>query len=344
LPKPPSASPRPGHERGRVMRASLPLAAAVVLLFLANLAVGPAGLPPGELLAGALADPQSAAGLILLEIRLPRAILALLIGATLGLAGAAMQGYLRNPLADPTLIGVSGGAAFGAVVAFYFGIAALWSYALPLFGMAGAAGAAALLLLLARRDSGALALILAGIAVNAFAGALTALALNLAPSPYAALEIVFWMLGSVADRSFEHVALALPPMLLGWLLLASTARALDALTLGEETARSLGFAAGPLRLKLVSGLALSVGAAVAVAGSIGFVGLVVPHLLRRLAGGRPGRLLGLSMLGGAAMLLAADALVRIVPTDVELKLGVVTALVGAPFFLHLIRSARRNLA
>jgi len=274
--------------------------------------------------------------MILVELRLPRALLGALVGASLGLAGAALQGLMRNPLAEPGIIGVSGTAALGAVMVFYFGLAGSMSLALPLGGIAGALVATFLLYVLAGRGAGTMTLILAGVAINSFAGALTALALNLSPNPYAALEIVFWLLGSLADRSLAHVALVLPPMLVGWALLLASARALDALTLGEDTAHSLGVDLRRLRWQLVGGAGLSVGSAVAVTGAIGFVGFVVPHLLRPLTGYRPGRLLLASALGGAALTLAADIAVRLIPTRPELKLGVVTAIIGAPFLFSLI--------
>ena len=201
-----------------------------------------------------------------------------------------------------------------------------------------------LLHLLAGREASTLSIILAGVAINAFSAALTSLVLNFAPNPYAALEIIFWIMGSLADRSMEHVQLVAPIMLLGWLLLLASGRGLDALTLGEDTAASLGIDLGYLRLKLILGTALAVGAAVAVSGAIGFVGLVVPHLLRPLVGQQPARLLPASALGGAALLLAADLLVRLLPTGPELKLGVVTALVGAPIFLLLLHRLRREMA
>jgi len=281
---------------------------------------------------------------ILLEIRLPRTLLAILAGASLGLAGAAMQGLLRNPLAEPGILGVSATAALGAVVAFYYGLVALAGWTVPVGGMAGAFLAVTLLLLLAGRDSSVTTIILAGVAINTFASALTALALNLAPSPYAVIEILFWLLGSLSDRSLDHVWLALPLTLIGWALLFSSGRLLDALTLGEDVARSLGFNLARARLRVVLGAAACVGAAVAVSGAIGFVGLVVPHLLRPLVGYQPGRLLLVSALGGACLLLAADIGVRLVPLDVELKLGVVTALIGAPFFFSLVLALRRSVS
>ncbi|MFO7286346.1 MAG: iron ABC transporter permease [Gammaproteobacteria bacterium] len=281
---------------------------------------------------------------ILLEIRVPRTLLALLVGGTLGLCGAALQGLLRNPLAEPGLLGASSGAALGAVIVFYFGIAAADSLLLPLGGVAGSIGALALLYALAGRRAALVTIVLAGIAINALAAALTSLALNFAPSPYAALEILFWMLGSLADRSLTHVGLALPLMIPGWLLIVAAARGLDALTLGEEAAATLGYAPARTQWLVVGGTALAVGAAVAVSGVIGFVGLVVPHLLRPWTGHHPSRLLAPSFLAGAALTLAADIAIRLMPPGPELKLGVVTALIGAPFFLHLILRRSGELA
>jgi iron complex transport system permease protein len=312
----------------------------VLVLFGASLAVGYGPLDLGGALADLLHGRQSLAALVLVELRLPRAALGVLVGFSLGITGAAMQGLLRNPLAEPGITGVSGTAALGAVVVFYFGLAASLPLALPLGGIAGAVVATVLLYGLAGRGAGTMTLILAGMAINSLAGALTALALNLAPNPYAIAEIVYWLLGSLADRSLQHVWLVLPPMVLGWVLLIAGAPALDALTLGEDTAQSLGFDVGRVRLQLIIGTALAVGSAVAVSGAVAFVGLVVPHLLRPLVGHRPGRLLLLSGLGGAVLLLAADILVRLLPIQPELRLGVVTALIGAPFLLGLIHRLR----
>jgi iron complex transport system permease protein len=325
-----------------IFRVYLWLALLAAALFLASLLTGRAALPLGQLL-----QPDSAGSemvrTILWEIRLPRALLAVLVGAALGLSGAALQGFLRNPLADAGIIGVSASASLGAVLALYSGLAASFALALPLGGLLGASLSVVVIYMLAGRDASILTLILAGVAVNSFSGALTALVLNLAPNPYAILEIVFWLLGSLADRSFDHVLLAAPFILLGSAWLLTTGRALDALSLGEDAAQSLGFSIARLRLAVIGGTALCVGAAVAVSGAIGFVGLVVPHLLRPFAGQRPGALLGLSALGGAALLLAADIGVRLIPTQAELKLGVVTALIGGPFFLWLLLRMRRTM-
>ena len=285
-------------------------------------------------------DERSLAEVVVWDIRLPRVLLALLVGATLGMAGAAMQGLLRNPLAEPGILGVSSGAALGAVLVLYFGVAAGAWYWLPVASITGAFVALLLVYVLAGLHSSLLALILAGVAINAMAGALIAVALNFAPSLFAMQEIVFWMMGSLANRNMNHVTVALPFILLGWLLLLSRSRYLDALSLGEDSARSLGFHTQRERGILLLGLALCVGACVAVSGSIGFVGLVVPHLLRPLVGYRPGRLLVASALGGALLVLLADILVRQLDIARELKLGVVTSLLGGPFFLLLILKTR----
>jgi iron complex transport system permease protein len=318
------------------MKVLLALGAAVIVLFFGSLLIGPAGLGFGESLAALVSGQGGAVVLVMQEIRLPRALLGLMTGAALGLSGAAMQGYLRNPLAEPGLIGVSASAALGAVLALQTGLATLFALALPLSALAGAGVAVLLILGLAGPRGGALALILAGVAISALAAALTSLALNLSPNPFAAMEIVYWMMGSLADRSMDHVWLAAPFMLLGLAMLLSLGRSFDALTLGEDAAASMGVNLARLRLVLIGGTALAVGASVSVAGSIGFVGLVVPHVLRPLVGAQPSRLLPASALGGAAVVLAADIAVRLIAPDQDLKLGVLTALIGAPFFLHLI--------
>lgn len=314
------------------------------VMFLASLFVGYAAIPIPEGLAALFGQGNPLFVTVMQEIRLPRVLLAAMVGASLGLAGAAMQGFLRNPLAEPGLIGVSGSAALGAVIALQTGLAAAFLLALPIAALTFAALSVGLILLLAGPRGSSLTLILAGIAVSAFAAALTSLTLNLSPNPYAASEIMFWMMGSVANRAMSHVWLALPIMALGWAALAGLGRGLDALTLGEDAAEALGISLSRLRLQLLLGTAAAVGAATAVAGAVGFVGLVVPHILRRFAHGRPSTLLWASALGGAAMVLAADLVTRLVLPDRDLKLGVVMALIGAPLFLHLIYKTRREIA
>jgi len=330
----------PPRDRALYGALSLILAAAFALSML----VGPAPIGPSTVLSALFGDASEATTMIVREIRLPRALLGLLVGATLGLSGAGLQGLFRNPLAEPGLIGASSMAALGGVIAMYFGLYAAFPLALPGCAMLGALIAVALLLLLAGRDSGALTIILAGVAISSLGAALISLAINLSNNLFGVTEIVFWLMGSLADRSMDHVWLTLPFMAAGWLLIAACGRALDALTLGDETAQSLGVDLRRTRMLMVAGTALSVGAGVAVSGAIGFVGLIVPHLLRPFVGHEPRRLLPASALGGAILLLLADVGVRVVPTVAELRLGVVTALIGVPFFLFLIFKTRREMA
>lgn len=316
--------------------------ATVIVLLTAGLAL----VLPLSLLIGRGVGPIFGFGdpSILTEIRLPRTLLGTLVGGTLGLCGAALQGLMRNPLAEPGILGVSSGAAFGAVIVFYFGFAASDSSMLLVAGaVAGSVAALTILYALAGRGVDLVRLILAGVGINALAAALTSLALNFAPSPYAALEILLWMFGSLEDRSMAHVWLMLPFAVPGWLLVVAASRGLDALILGEDTATSLGFGVRRTLWLVIGGSALAVGASVAVTGVVAFVGLVVPHLLRPVVGFRPSRLLLPSFLGGALLTLAADIAVRLMPPGPELKLGVVTALIGAPFFLHLVLSSRGRL-
>lgn len=317
------------------------LCTAVLALFLISLATGSNPLSLIKATSDAMADNPSVISLILTEIRLPRTLIALLAGATLGICGAVMQGLLRNPLASPGLIGSSSGAALGAVLMLYLGLADILPAALPMGGMLGSLGAMLLVYMLAGRDASIVTLILAGVAINTLALALVSLLLNLAPSPYAVQEIALWMLGSVADKGMQDLWLLLFPTLIGWTLLAGSGKALDALTLGEETATTLGFNIAAIRWRLFLATALAVGAAVSITGAIGFVGLVTPHLIRPFVGHQPSRLLTSSALGGAAILLLADIIVRLLPPGQEIKVGVITSLVGAPFFLYLILKTRR---
>ena len=309
----------------------LALATLVALLFVLSLAVGKVWIGPATWFGP---DPL---GRIVLELRLPRAVLALLLGGGLGLAGAALQGYLRNPLADPAVIGVSSAAALGAVAAILAGTGATGSFAAA---MGAGVTAMALLAALAWRPNnigaGAVTLVLAGTVLASLAGALTALLIALAPNPYAVAAVIDWLMGALTDRGWPDVVRAAPGIVVGAGLLLATGRALDALTLGEEAARSLGVSLGRTQALVVAGAGLIVGAGVAATGVIGFVGLIVPHLLRPIVGARPGALLVPSALGGAALLLAGDSLCRLAPGAGEVPLGVVTALIGAPFFLWLL--------
>jgi iron complex transport system permease protein len=313
----------------------LVIAGLAVMAFLASLSIGPDGF--------GLPEARGAARLVLIEIRLPRAILGFLVGAALGLSGAALQGFLRNPLAEPGLLGISGGASLGAVTAIHSGLAGRVALALPLSGLAGAALAAFAIVALAGADASVTTLILAGVAVSSVAGALTSLALNLSPNPFASTEIVYWLMGSLTDRSLVHVFLAAPLILVGLAMLLTTRRDLDALTLGEEAARNLGVDLQGLRFKIIAGSALSVGAATAVTGAIGFIGLMVPHVLRPYVAESPGGLLLPSLFGGAAMVLVSDVLLRLLEPKGDLRLGVLSALIGAPFFLWLVIKKRREL-
>ncbi|WP_242097623.1 iron ABC transporter permease [Sphingomonas sp. CROZ-RG-20F-R02-07] len=308
------------------------LAGLVTLLFLASLLCGKVWVPPAALFS---ADPR---WWIILQLRLPRAVLGLVLGAGLGLSGAVLQGYLRNPLADPAVLGVSSVAALGAVAAIVAGIAT--GPIVFACAMLGAGLAMALLVALTWRSPGTVTFVLAGTVLTSFAGALTAFLISIAPNPYAVAEVIDWIMGALTDRGWGDVAMAVPPMLAGGVLLLLTGTALDALSLGEAAAHSLGVRLGRVRALVMLGTGLVVGAGVAVTGVVGFVGLVVPHLLRPVFGHRPGGLLLPSALGGAALVLAADSLVRLTPGAGEVRLGAAMALIGAPFFLTLLVRSR----
>lgn len=322
---------------------SLQLAGLVVILFAISLAIGPVGLSPGEVIAGLFGGGESAASIIVREIRVPRSLLAVFIGATLGLSGAALQGYLRSPLVAPSLLGAPSAAAFVAVAAIAIGLVGVLSTALPLLASLGAVASVGFLLLFAGPRASLLVVILAGLAISAIAAAGTALALNLAPERFDNVEMSFWLLGSLENRSIQHVLIALPFMGIGWVLLTWDRLAFRALTLGEEAAAGLGVNMGAVRLRVVAGVAVGVGAAVAVAGAIGFVGLVAPQLMRPFVHHDPAKLLLPSALTGASLLLVADIIVRLVPSPTEINIGIVTALLGAPFFVVLIMQQRRKL-
>ena len=328
------------RRRAGVMAALVML---VVLLVLISLGIGPVRLSPFAVIEALFGGGSDVAQVIVREIRLPRTILGFAIGAILGLSGAALQGLLRNPLASPSLFGAPQSAAFGAVLVIALGLADVRSYALPVAAITAAFASVFVLLAIAGRNAGLLILILAGLAISSLAGAATALVMNLSSNPFVVLEIAFWLLGSLEDRSFQHVMLALPFIVAGAVVLMSQRNAFRALSLGEETAQSLGVDVGRLRLVVIAGVALGVGGAVAVTGTIGFIGLVAPHLMRPLIGHDPTRLLIPSALTGSALLLAADIAVRIIPSTSDIKVGVLTSIIGVPFFLYLIMRERRAL-
>ncbi len=301
--------------------------------FLFSLMAGKVWIAPSDWFA------DNADGWIMAELRLPRAILGLGIGAVLGLSGAVLQGYLRNPLADPTVVGVSSSAALGGVTAIFLGLTA---HPMGLFGcaMLGAALAMLLLAAMAGRSGGPLGFILAGMVLSTLAGSLTAFLISISPNPFATSEIIAWLMGALTDRGMDDVIHALPFMLLGGMILLGTGRGLDALTLGEDAARSLGFNPTREQWLIVAGVGLAVGASVAVSGVVGFVGLIVPHFIRSMFGERPSAILVPSALGGAILTLTADSLVRLVPGAGEVRLGIAMAVLGAPFFFLLLGRIR----
>lgn len=333
---------RPGH------KSTFGVTGVILLLlgaaFTIELAIGPTALSPFEALRllffGNADEPFT---IIVREIRLPRALAGVFVGATLGLAGATLQGMLRNPLADPGAIGVSPMAGLGAVIAIYSGFAAGFSLAIPLFAMAGALLATLFLMVLSARETSVLTIILVGIGIGSLAVSLTSLVINISPDPFAVSDIVLWLLGSLQNRSYTDLMLAGPFMIVGSGLLLSAGNGLRLLTLGEDTARNLGLDLRALHLKVVLGAALAVGSSVAMVGAVGFVGLVVPHMVRPFLGHDPGRILLPSALAGALLVLIADIGVRTAPATQELKLGVLTGLIGAPFFLYLVIKTRRSL-
>jgi iron complex transport system permease protein len=309
-------------------------------LLVVSLLAGRVWLPVAEVWQGIWSPDTNLAATIVTQLRLPRAVLALEVGAALGLSGAVLQGLTRNPLAEPGLLGVSAGAALGAVVAVYFGFAAHFASAAPLFGLAGALATSMVTFALGR-GGGTISLVLAGAAVSALAAAGIALALNLAPNPYAAYEIMTWLMGSLADRSWVQVLLVTPFILLGSAMLLITAQGLDALALGEAQAQSLGINLRRLGILAIFGTALAVGAATSVTGVVGFIGLVAPHLVRPLMGHQPSRVLVPAALCGAMLLLLSDVATRVLHVGAEMKLGVLTSLIGTPFFFWLVVRLRR---
>lgn len=316
------------------------LTAAVAAALAAACLIGSSHVGVERALAALLGGGSAGDRVVVWEIRLPRALAALVVGAALGASGAALQGLLRNPLAEPGVLGVSATAALGATFVIYYGIANAGALALPMAAIAGALAATALLTAAAARVGSVVTLILLGVGLSSFAGALMALLMNLAPHPFSLSDMLNWMLGTVANRSFDDLAPAAPFLLAGLGLLFAGRRSLAALTLGEEAAAGVGLDLGRARRRVVVGAGLATGAAVSIAGAIGFVGIVAPHLVRPLVGHDPARTLAPSALLAGFLLVAADMGVRTAPTDVELKLGVVAALLGAPVFAWV--AARRR--
>lgn len=291
-------------------------------------------------LVGGADDPYS---IIVRELRLPRVVLGAIVGATLGMSGAALQGMLRNPLADPGVIGVTASAALGAVFAIHLGFLISFPLMISFFAMVGALAATAILLFVSARDASVLMLILVGIGISSLATALISLIMNLSDSPISVRDMIMWMLGSLENRTVSDLWFAVPFILVGWLLMFNVGSGLNALSLGEDTARTMGIDIKQLKLRVVVGSAISVGAAVSVCGSIGFLGLVVPHMVRALVGNEPGRILLPSALLGAVLLTLADILTRLPMPGQPLHIGVVTALVGAPAFLVIVYKTRENM-
>lgn len=324
------------------MNRSMRIAGMVVglaLLCALSLMAGRVWAPPSAWIDAS--DPRWA---IIFELRAPRTILAVLVGAALGMSGAAMQGYTRNPLADPGVLGVSAMAALGAVATLYFGLPAVTPWMLPAAAMASAIAGVFILLALAGGASSPTTFLLSGVVLQTVAGAGVSLALSLAPNPWATQEIVDWLMGSLADRSFEDVMLAAPFVIVGLAILLTLARAFDALALGETSAESLGVDLRRTRTLLAVGVGVATGACVAVTGVISFVGLIAPHILRMMLGPSPGRLLLPSAIAGAGLVLAADILVRMAPAAAEVRLGVALSMLGGPFFLAMLIAMRRQLA
>jgi iron complex transport system permease protein len=271
--------------------------------------------------------------IVVTQIRLPRAMAALLVGGALGISGAALQGLLRNPLAEPGVLGVSASASLAATVCIYYGLTALSPWVMPLAAIVGALAATAVIALAAIKTRSVVTLILVGVGLSSFAGAMMSLLLNLSPNPFSLADMINWSLGTVANRSFEDIGLAAPFLLLGGAILWSSRRGLSALTLGEEAASGLGLDLKRQRIWVVLGAGLATGAAVSIAGAIGFVGIVAPHLVRPLVRHDPAASLLPSALLGGVFLVLADIGVRLIPTQTELKLGVVAAIIGAPAFI-----------
>lgn len=316
------------------------LIAASVLAILSACFLGSTALPADRLLAALFGGAEAGDRLVVWQIRLPRAIAAYMVGAALGISGAALQGLLRNPLAEPGVLGVSASASLMATFALYYGIASITPWAVPIAAIIGALTATGLITIAALRTQSVVTLILIGVGLSSFAGAAMSLLMNLAPNPFSLSDMINWMLGSVANRSFDEITLAAPFILAGGATLFATRRGLSALTLGEEAAAGIGLNLRRQQIFTVVGAGLATGGAVALAGAIGFVGIVAPHFIRPFVGHDPARSLVPSALFSGLILVVADIFVRLVPTSAELKLGVVAALIGAPAFVWIAMQRR----
>ncbi len=323
-------------------RVSATLATGLAAALFLSVLLGSVPLPLDRVLAALAGQASPGDHLVVWQIRLPRALAAALVGAALGMSGAALQGLLRNPLAEPGILGVSATAALFATFALYFGFATAGPLVLPLAAVAGALLATLLVAAAAVRTRSVVTLILIGVGLSSFSAAVMALLMNFAPNPFSLADMVNWMLGTVDNRSFTDLVFAAPFLGAGAAILMASRRGLSALALGDEAAEGLGLDLRRQRLAVIIGAGLTTGAAVALAGAIGFVGIVAPHLVRPFLRYDPARLLVPSALLGAIILVVADIGVRLLPTDAELKLAVVASLFGAPVFIWI--AARRRLA
>lgn len=303
----------------------------VIAIFL-SLFIGSTWIGASDVLKGLCGQSSDSVNTVIQSIRLPRAVLAAFVGAGLGASGAALQGFTRNPLAAPGLLGFSACAALGAVLALYFNFPHFITPAAIGFALMGALA----MTIFSRRKPGASGLVLAGIGIGALATAVTGLIMNSAPNPWALSELVYWLMGSLKNADNVDVLISGPLTLAGCCLLFLSGPALRVLGLGEDTARSLGISVSQTQWLIVLGCALCIGSGVAVAGAIGFVGLFVPHILRFLTQADEAWLIPLSALGGASFLVIIDTVIRATSgPGTPLYLGIVTSLIGVPFFLWL---------
>ncbi len=328
------------------------LLALVLVVALVSLSLGPVDIPTSHvawIMLSSLGFDVPEFGrteqLVIDQIRLPRIVVGASVGMALGVAGATMQGLFRNPMADPGIIGVSAGGALGAVVAIASGTAAMFFLALPVFAFVGAMAAAFLVYGIAAvggRFSMA-TLLLAGVAVNAFLGAIVSAIIIVLPDNEALREILFWLAGGLDSRSWEHVRIATPLIVASTAVLLLMSRDLNLLMLGDDEARSMGVRVGATRVLMLAAAALATGAAVAVSGTIAFVGLVIPHVLRLVLGPDNRVLIPLSALAGAVFVILADTVARTIIEPAEFRVGILTAFVGAPFFILLLIKNKRQV-